>query len=282
MAISADEAAYQTAHIHENKGVNILVAESILSALSTLAIFLRIYVRWSTRLGFKADDYTIVAAGVSINQILFGLNFELEKDNSLAQICCRLPRYISPPFSRQDCSSLMAKEVSNGMGRHLIAVSEHQLSIIFKVRTWTDDIRSSPNLTCNSFCSQGLLFDGPGFHLSIALIQLSFLFLYKRIFTTQRTWFKYTIYALGVFSIIQNLAIIITVMFYCVPFNYSWNKSIKGGHCYEFSVVYLIGLLLNLVTDIAILVVPIPIIWGLQMSPKSKKAITGMFLLGGL
>lgn len=71
-------------------------------------------------------------------------------------------------------------------------------------------------------------------------------------------------------------------MFYCVPFNYSWNKSLKGGHCYQFSVVYVIGLVLNLVTDVAILVVPIPIIWGLQLNSKSKKALTGLFLLGGL
>lgn len=71
-------------------------------------------------------------------------------------------------------------------------------------------------------------------------------------------------------------------MLYCVPFNYHWNKSIPGGHCYEFQVVYVIGLVLNLVTDIAILAAPVPIIWGLQMSPKSKKAVTGMFLLGGL
>lgn len=113
------------------------------------------------------------------------------------------------------------------------------------------------------------------------LTQLSILFLFKRLFTTQKRWFRNTLYALGAASIAQNLAIILTVMFYCVPFNYSWNKSIKGGHCYQFHVVYLIGLLLNLVTDIAILAAPIPIIWGLRLNAKSKKGLTGIFLLGG-
>lgn len=137
-------------------------------------------------------------------------------------------------------------------------------------------------LTSEPFCYQALLFSGPGFHLNILLIQLSFVFLYKRLFTTHKPWFKYTLYVLGVFSIVQNLAVILTVMFYCAPFNYYWNKSIKGGRCYKFQVVYLIGLALNLITDTAILVIPLPIIWGLQMNSNSKKAITFIFLLGGL
>lgn len=113
------------------------------------------------------------------------------------------------------------------------------------------------------------------------LIQLSFLFFYKRVFTPMKRWFKYTLYALGFCSIGENLAVIITVLCYCTPFNYYWNKSIKG-HCPPFILIYLIGLILNLVTDIAILVAPIPIIWGLQMNARSKIALTGIFLLGGL
>lgn len=176
----------------------------------------------------------------------------------------------------------MVKEASNGLGRHLISVSDNELRNLFKVSNQTEKIRFGWNLISKFFCYQGLLFAGPGLHLCIGLIQLSFLFLYKRIFTTQRRWFKYTLYSLGIFAIVQNLCIIITMMCYCVPFNYNWNKSIPGGHCYKFQVVYFIGLILNLVTDFAILATPIPIIWGLQTSSKSKKALTAMFLLGGL
>ncbi|MCJ1463320.1 hypothetical protein MMC07_001927 [Pseudocyphellaria aurata] len=225
MAISAEQVAYQTAHIHESRRPNVIAAISVLTALSTLAIFLRIHVRWSTGLGFQADDHTIFAAGIVAWLLFVTIYFE----------------------------------ASNGLGRHFIAVPEGQLTNMYK----------------------GLLFAGPGFHLSILLIQLSFIFLYKRLFTLQRRWFKYTLYALGAFSIVQNLAIIITVLLYCAPFNYYWNKSIPGGHCYKFQTAYIIGLVLNLVTDIAILITPIPIIWGLQMSAKSKKAVTCLFLLGG-
>lgn len=100
--MSADEAAYQTAHIHESKRPNIIVAISVLTTLSTVAIFLRIYVRWSTRLGFQADDYTIFAAGVSIHKTLFRLDLDLKIDNSLGLVCFHLHRYIPPSFFREE------------------------------------------------------------------------------------------------------------------------------------------------------------------------------------
>ena len=139
--MSPEQVAYQTAHIHEDKRINILAAVSILSALSTLAILLRIYVRRKTRAGFHADDHLIFAAGVSVNQALFVLDLEPETDRSLARLCVHLLRYISPSsFSREDRSWLMVTEATNGLGLHLIAVSEHQLSIIFKVKSGTEEI----------------------------------------------------------------------------------------------------------------------------------------------
>lgn len=102
--MSPEQVAYQTAHIHEDRRPNILAATSSLTVLSTLAIFLRVYVRWSTRAGLRADDYTIFAAGVSVIQTLLRLDLELEIDSQLAHVCVHLLRYISPSsFSREDC-----------------------------------------------------------------------------------------------------------------------------------------------------------------------------------
>lgn len=94
--MSPEQAAYQTAHIHEDKRPAILAAIASLTVLSTLAIILRIYVRWSARAGLHADDYTIVAAGVSVIQTLLGVDLELEIDSHLAHVHFHLLRYISP------------------------------------------------------------------------------------------------------------------------------------------------------------------------------------------
>lgn len=104
MAMSANEVAYQKAHIHDSKRVNIVASISALTALATAAIFLRAYVRWTTRLRFQADDYTIFAAAVRFNQSLFRLDRDRETVRSLALICYHLHRYGSPSsFSRKHC-----------------------------------------------------------------------------------------------------------------------------------------------------------------------------------
>lgn len=104
MAMSPDEEAYQKAHIHDSKSAIMVASLSALTALATAAIILRAYVRWTSRLKFQADDYTIFAAGVSFNQSLFRLDRDRETVLSLAHICYHLHRYGSPPsFSRKHC-----------------------------------------------------------------------------------------------------------------------------------------------------------------------------------
>lgn len=98
MSDAADQVAYQKAHIDESEQVNIIAAISVLTTFSTLAVFLRAYVRWKTGLGFRADDWTIFAAGVSANQTVFELLTEWKPVRSLAPIRCHLLRYILHNF----------------------------------------------------------------------------------------------------------------------------------------------------------------------------------------
>ena len=72
-----------------------------------------------------------------------------------------------------------------------------------------------------------------------------------------------------------------TALLFCKPFTYTWDKNIPG-HCYAVENVYVTHDVLNVVTDLAIVIFPVPIIWGLQMNRKTRLAVIGMFLLGGL
>lgn len=117
--------------------------------------------------------------------------------------------------------------------------------------------------------------------MSTTLIQLSFLFLYKRIFTTTIRWFTTSLYIIGLICIAICIAFFFSIIFECTPINYAWNKTIKG-HCINISARYISADVLNLVVDIALVVLPIPLVWSLQMSVSTKLAVVGMFLLGGL
>lgn len=59
--------AYQEAHINETRAPSIIAAIAVLSVLSTVAIVLRVFVRWHMKSGFKTDDYTIFGAWVYIS-----------------------------------------------------------------------------------------------------------------------------------------------------------------------------------------------------------------------
>ena len=73
------------------------------------------------------------------------------------------------------------------------------------------------------------------------------------------------------------------IVFNCKPIRYFWDKSIPGGKCYGDTLLesYLLGAA-NIVTDIAVLVLPIPWLAKLQMDTSKKLALIGTFLLGSL
>lgn len=64
VGLTDEEAAYQLAHIRDTKAPSIITSVVILSVLATIAVTLRLLVRWRTKVGFGADDYLITIAAV--------------------------------------------------------------------------------------------------------------------------------------------------------------------------------------------------------------------------
>lgn len=87
----------------------------------------------------------------------------------------------------------------------------------------------------------------------------------------------------GVFMILWLVAAIFGVVFSCVPVTYFWDKSLKkGGRCIDQYAFTHSLTSLNIITDVVVLVLPIPCMLKLQMRPARKFALLGIFLLGGL
>ena len=78
------------------------------------------------------------------------------------------------------------------------------------------------------------------------------------------------------------MMVIFVVSLACRPFEYNWNKSIPGGQCINQSLYYIIGSAFNVATDVAILFLPLPVIWRLQLKLSQKLQLSGVFLLGSL
>ncbi|KAJ5169215.1 uncharacterized protein N7482_004809 [Penicillium canariense] len=110
------------------------------------------------------------------------------------------------------------------------------------------------------------------------LIKVSILVFYRRIFGRQ--WgiliglFLTTGWALG--SMIALLAS-------CDPMAYFWSSTYdpKGGHSrYDFYQYYIGNAAANVVIDVLILLIPIPVVWRLKLRLTQKLLITSVFFLG--
>ena len=75
--------------------------------------------------------------------------------------------------------------------------------------------------------------------------------------------------------------VILVCVFQCHPIAFVWNKSIPGS-CINSCLFLTIKSGLNVLTDFAILVMPLPAVLGLQLSHFQKVSLVGIFLLGSL
>ena len=118
------------------------------------------------------------------------------------------------------------------------------------------------------------------FACSITLTKLSILFFYRRIFPSRQ--FALIEIILGSVMIGWWLSLVFAVIFSCHPVNYFWNKSVPNGHCINENILAYGVTAVNIVTDLAVLCLPIPWLWTLQMPLSRKLGLIGIFCLGGL
>jgi len=88
------------------------------------------------------------------------------------------------------------------------------------------------------------------------------------------------VYAATALVVAYWIASIIRICFLCKPIAYLWDKNIADGVCMNVTAAYLSVSGINLILDIMVVALPMPILWTLQM-PKSKKiAISAVFGVG--
>ncbi|KAI1173321.1 hypothetical protein F4777DRAFT_457325 [Nemania sp. FL0916] len=115
-------------------------------------------------------------------------------------------------------------------------------------------------------------------HTGSNTVKLSILFLYRRLFDL-RTKAKYFINGAIVAVAILYFALLIAIIFLCIPVQKAWDNSIDG-HCSDpVPVTYLSGVS-NSVIDIYVLLVPVPLLWKLNMRPKQKLKLSAVFGIG--
>ena len=109
---------------------------------------------------------------------------------------------------------------------------------------------------------------------------MSVVLFYIRIFQSRK--FRHWAYAVGAINLLFGVAFIFIFAFQCDPPSELWSTILQDRkHCLDptFNVVYAI---LSIFIDVAILCMPWPMVWQLQLRTQQKFAVLSIFMLGGV
>lgn len=114
----------------------------------------------------------------------------------------------------------------------------------------------------------------------MGLIILAILLFYVRVFPNK--WMRLSVYALTAFVIAWTLAMVIVVIFQCTPVQFFWNREIARGHCINANDFYFAMAVVSTVVLVAVLFLPAPTIWKLQVSHTKRMGLAFVFTIGVL
>ena len=115
----------------------------------------------------------------------------------------------------------------------------------------------------------------------VCVLQVSILFFYLRIFSI-KTWFRTAAIALIVVIALYFVSVLVAQFLTCRPLKKFFNPMDPTitGKCFNQKAFCGASGLIHVVIDLAILLLPIPVIWNLQTSRANKALLTGVLLVG--
>jgi hypothetical protein len=78
------------------------------------------------------------------------------------------------------------------------------------------------------------------------------------------------------------VGIVISLLAACKPFAKNIDVLVKDGQCLNKAALYIATGVLNIVTDIMVIILPIPMVLGLQMSKARKIMLILLFSVGSM
>ncbi|EFQ35839.1 integral membrane protein [Colletotrichum graminicola] len=145
--------------------------------------------------------------------------------------------------------------IYNGLGKHTSELDLAEYAVQFKL----------------------ILASGVTWLLGTVFIKMAILWLYTRLFSTAqfKRWARILMGVVGAYGV----AFLILFMSRCVPMSQQWDP-VPGGHCRDITIDQIVSVSINIIVDVAMTALPMPMLWGLQMPLKNKIAVSAMFGMG--
>lgn len=121
------------------------------------------------------------------------------------------------------------------------------------------------------------------YKLSINLTKSSILFLYLRIFHNVK-WFRTIVLTMLIVIASYIVAATAATVFQCLPVRAAFDRDhvIPGKTCIDNGKFWFANAGFSIATDLIILVLPMPLVWALQIPRVQKWALVFVFALGAL
>ena len=112
----------------------------------------------------------------------------------------------------------------------------------------------------------------------LAAAKFSLLFFYLKL--SHLRWFRVAIYANMFLVVGYNVALVFLLIFTCKPVMKNFDVFVTDGSCLDRTPLYMATAVLNMATDIILLILPIPMISKLQMPRVQKAGLICIFGVG--
>lgn len=112
------------------------------------------------------------------------------------------------------------------------------------------------------------------------MTKMSVLLFYRKVFAV--TSISLVAKITMVFVALLGTSGFLSTMLVCHPFAYNWDLDLPGGYCGNQSAVFAVFAIMNLVTDLAVLTMPIKILLGLRLPLWKKASLLATFTVGFL
>ncbi|CAJ2504213.1 Uu.00g116070.m01.CDS01 [Anthostomella pinea] len=221
-----------------------IAIHTVFLTLSTLAVAMRIYTRVHiSRVNLGADDL-LRHLPLCTCKLLPSLELQVHGLTSNRQ--CATAAW----------SGLLLECFHWGIGRHIWEEPATWLVSALKFQTIASQV----------------------YLVAATAIKLSLLFLYRRLFNLKKKA-KYFVNGGIVVVLLMGIALLLAIIFFCTPVRKAWDDSVEG-HCSDPAPVSYLSGVWNAAVDVYVLILPVPLLWGLNMSPRQKLRLGAVFGIG--
>jgi hypothetical protein len=119
---------------------------------------------------------------------------------------------------------------------------------------------------------------------AIIPIKASISFMLIRIASNRNTY-VYSLYVVSAMFVTMNLIALLYIIFQCQPVQFAWDTSIKGGKCnpaQTLADIYYATTAVNIATDWFCALLPVPLLWNVQLNRNAKLSVGVILGLGAL